>query len=1636
MAKSKGRGGTSPSVDQLKLAEAMYTMMDKMASRAEKIADSFQTQAQATAQMAENMKSMGTGEVVNQLMQVNDTLKQVVDSLKNLGQSTVVIFEDISEGALEASESTQQLNDSINDIGDAATGAKAPLNDLNKGFKDNLKSAKSLKEVFSSIGDYLSEKHPGAVGAALGAMSGLAQSFTNLFNIGSGLLSFLGSLASSLMSLGTSILMAPIRMLNALTETANSASGGVSELTEAINSLRKSFGALSGPTNSAIMTLSKSMESLRIGTLSSTLAFGNQADKIKLMEGLFNEGGAAIRTFTNEIVKGNGAVLVYQKGLGLSNEEMGSLANFSKIRGQGITKTLNNITKYADHMGKAFGLDAKIISKGMAKAAADTANFGHMSEKQLAVAVAYAEKLGLSIDKMVGTLDSMATFEDAADAVSMLNSTMNTNIDLNDVLQAQSDMEIFEVFKKGFAEAGISMDKMDFRTRKLIKSTTHFTDEQLNAMLAADNQNKTLKDMQKEGDKAEKKQMSQAEAFSKLADAIDRVYKSGGDRPKTFWEAFTSGIEKGIFRTKEMQKLMQNLRLATDKITQAGIKLGQMFVDKFPGVKKILGGIADLFDPATFGPMIDRFTKYFEEFFEDFDIGKLFSKMADDLKNQFGGEGGNKILEGIEEFGNGVVKIFTNMVNWVTDSLSGLFTSISDSLTDSLKQMDAEDAAKEAGVELAKSPEVASPTTGMFGPLLDAFKRMGKELGPKLGDILSMAFTIALRKLGKFLDDVLGEATKDVWWFPTIGWRGALAIYFFGPAVLQAILGALTGKLLPAIFKAIFSGGKDTAKALEKAGDAVSKGAESGGEKITSSFEKINKGIKGFFDTLKNVVKQIGEFLQTTIQSIVDVAKKLVDGIVEIGGKILEGLQTLIGKLDGVLQTALQVVNNFFTKALDILNRVGQQFVNTFFNIADRVVQRLNQLVTQLRPLVQNFLGLIGDALKEAARIIVDVGNIIADGVMKIVNTIMQGLEQASASLPAIAGNIGQAFGAFLQGLGTGLVAFGEMMATPTPLGVPVGLIIVGLALGLALAARLAAPAIEALGPMFTGLGEMFKGLAPLIEKAGIAIKTVLEGIGTVIKSVGESIGTVIKSMAESIKMLGEVNPLKLIGVAGGITAIAGALAAFGGGSVAGAIGGAVTKFIDEPPIDKIKAFESVDVDKLYKVADGLKAIAVAIMAFEGAGNALENVKKAVDATEGNTGVFGGLKEGWEKAKDALSKGNILEAGKNIVGGLTDGISEVGPVLKDAASEALNSFTDFLGISSPSKAFKEVGENIVDGLEEGLKELPDRLVELFEDSMKSVSDNIEKFIQSIPEKIGPAIEELQTILSDSFDADVFNKMFSKIKDALADVTKELADSGPFNTPGFSEKFFRIPAEAGKILGTNIKNLFSAGFDIMGAFQQGGMNNFSAINVEVTKNMEGLASFFENLAKAIQPITLAQQQIVSSLEGLGQIDPTDVKKKIDSVFEFVNSFISNPSIQVMKDNLQTVKVIQDIIGAGIVPSVKAVEDMMKAAKQIEESLNLGVQINLDAKLKTFADKFGKIGSKGAYTVQARDVNIHVKFNVTMDAAPIERIMISNASSLIRNRINLLIDATGEDDNAATAKRKLQQPNGDIESGALV
>ena len=91
-----------------------------------------------------------------------------------------------------------------------------------------------------------------------------------------------------------------------------------------------------------------------------------------------------------------------------------------------------------------------------------------------------------------------------------------------------------------------------------------------------------------------------------------------------------------------------------------------------------------------------------------------------------------------------------------------------------------------------------------------------------------------------------------------------------------------------------------------------------------------------------------------------------------------------------------------------------------------------------------------------------------------------------------------------------------------------------------------------------------------------------------------------------------------------------------------------------------------------------------------------------------------------------------------------------------------------------------------------------------------------------------------------------------------------------------------------------------------------------------------------------------------------------------------------------------------------------------------SLSRGAKLDIDTKLRTFATKFGKsIGTMGNYVVQAKDVNIHVNFRIAIDATELETVMVTNGSSVIKQRINLLLDAVKGDGKSVVIKSDAQQ-----------
>ena len=111
-----------------------------------------------------------------------------------------------------------------------------------------------------------------------------------------------------------------------------------------------------------------------------------------------------------------------------------------------------------------------------------------------------------------------------------------------------------------------------------------------------------------------------------------------------------------------------------------------------------------------------------------------------------------------------------------------------------------------------------------------------------------------------------------------------------------------------------------------------------------------------------------------------------------------------------------------------------------------------------------------------------------------------------------------------------------------------------------------------------------------------------------------------------------------------------------------------------------------------------------------------ENIPKALAAI-GNAAVDGFKKIDW------VSLGSNVISG--IVNGIKNGASLVVDAAKNLAKEAFNAAKDFLGISSPSKLFKWIGNMVDEGYSEGIDEESDL-----------VSESIKKLIDINPDDFG------------------------------------------------------------------------------------------------------------------------------------------------------------------------------------------------------------------------------------------------------------------------------------------------------------
>jgi ABC-type transporter Mla subunit MlaD len=953
--------------DQLDLTTKIAVQIQAMAKAADEVDASYKTQLETVTKLQDAFAQIDTKEAVKGVTALAKALEDVQKQVKEIGDMSIDYIKRITKETKPLSDiikatpdfldkfiatlklmnrsftdtvkASDKLGASFRDIATSSTAATAAMpqpqqmgeviellknisNVLNEGLKGGFGSLSragnaafnKLKKGAVEVGKELDTKLPKSLTIGAAALSGFGQGIRNVVAMTSSLGGFFSTFIGGLVSVAASIVAIPFKIFEGLIDFAAKAMTGISELAQAMEELRKQFGAFYGPTNKAIIDTSISLKGFAATGLSAWRVFGNMAERLNYIRELVTGMGTSFNLLRNEMEKNGGAILAYQKGLGLTAESMKAVAQKSASMGDTAGDTMKDMTKYSYALGKALNLDAKVISREMGEAMKDVGHFGTTSTKVMAESVGYVHKYGLELKDVTGTLDKFDSFDEAAEHTANLSQAFGVNIDAMAMMKASAEGDVgkqTEILKKAFREQGVDASKFNNVQRGIIRDQTGMSDAAIQAAFSLKQQGASLNDVRKAGGKAAATTMTQEQAMSKLSDAIERMVKAGGTQHGGFWDQFVQGFLNGIQATRPFRDMIIEIKRALIQTMFAGVQAGRAFVKYFPGVSEIFQNIAASMKPIT--ALFRSLSAELKVLFEGkIDIGRFLDNMKAHFNVFLDQERGplSGILGGFKKFMLKMSELVGTGIKYLVEHLTTALKEGTEFLKDPKKYL-------AAGVSAAGGAKTGlSFVMEILDPLIEAVK------DPALWEGLWSAFKgFASAFWGLLWNKAIKPMLGAI---PSGFWLGMGAI-FFGPAVGRSLLGVGINVVGGAL-KNVFLG------AVKKAPELAEKAAETAASKggmlskmigpllgnpyvavaaaiaaLTTIGVGMSRGVEKFKDKIAKDIgddsdKKIGAATAGIVQMLSfgsigdEAAGKMAESLTKYSEMLNKGIESLFGK--------------------------------------------------------------------------------------------------------------------------------------------------------------------------------------------------------------------------------------------------------------------------------------------------------------------------------------------------------------------------------------------------------------------------------------------------------------------------------------------------------------------------------------------------------------------------------------------------------------------------------------------------------------------------------------------------------------------------------------------------------------------
>lgn len=866
---------------------------------------------------------------------------------------------------------------------------------------------------------------PLTAAAVAGFVDGFVSGFKFVYNSLKAAADLAFTFVATTVSLGKAIVSIPFRILEGLIGVSNKLAGYMEAIARATEEVRTQFGELVSGPGKAVIGMARELSGVLTSTgLTGYQVFGSLDEAIQFVNKTATEMGAVFETVREEIKGRTGAaILLMQKGLGLTGEMMGAVGLQSMAMGKSFQSSLVQITKASTDFGKRFGLSAKLISRDIGMMVKDVKNFGNLAPTELAKVSVYTKKLGLDVKDLLGVIDRFDTFEDAAISAAKLGQAFGVNVDAMRLMKAENPADRVDQLRQAFFAAGKSAELLNRQELKLLAQTTGLSEEAARAAFSSKNMGVSMSDLEKQGKLSEKRHISQEEALVRLSNAIERMVKTFGQF-EGFIKAFADGFARGIFTQKEFMGTLAQLNRSLAATKRAGIEVGKTFVETFAGgaVKNMVMSFRSMIKlgrdangalrpfPTLLKSISDGFTEFFATVQSDPDaVPTLLDRIRKSFEGFLGTADGEAFKSAAGNFAGAMGNIMAGMLRVIADGLEkgvNLFIAFLEGkelpelkdggiasrlLTPILKEFEDGGAAQKIGKSMEKLFDKLWP---IVQPHLEAFAVKVAQF------LFTVAFVKAATSVAATAIGQVVASSISTW----IGTGGATTLASTLGSGIAGAFAAINPAVWVAAAAALFVG----------LSVGVSKGMAKFQDDLKGQFGEteamVGAAAAGIIDTLsfglvpESVSMQIGELIATGTEKWIEMLEALPFGKA-LSKAWKDGIQSIIG-----------VVATFGDLIMAVFDGDGKKIEDSAQALGKNLVKLVKVALKDLPPAIGNVLSGLGGkildgmiiglgwAFAEGLPLILSIASDIVSAILNVFSGMAYQMAEFAEGIPVIGG--------------------------------------------------------------------------------------------------------------------------------------------------------------------------------------------------------------------------------------------------------------------------------------------------------------------------------------------------------------------------------------------------------------------------------------------------------------------------------------------------------------------------------------------------------------------------------------------------------------------------------------------------------